>query len=137
MAKKSAEDVNFNEASNEEKKVGTGEGAGAPESQEETTQQPSQEAGEQPEEGKEPDAGKQPEEGKEKQEEGKEKSNGSRKGKEASVVKTETKLVKVRTIEDIDCFIGGTRYNIRKDREASVPTDVAAILTTARKVFRI
>jgi hypothetical protein len=125
MAKKSAEDVNFNEASNEEKKVGTGEGAGAPESQEEPTQQPSQEAGEQPEEGKE------------KQEEGKEKSNGSRKGKEASVVKTETKLVKVRTIEDIDCFIGGTRYTIRKDREASVPTDVAAILTTARKVFRI
>lgn len=125
MAKKSAEDVNFNEASNEEKKVGTGEGAGAPESQEETQQQPSQESGDQPEEGKE------------NQNEGKEKSNGSRKGKEASVVKTETKMVKVRAIEDVDCYIGGTRHTIRKDREASVPTDVAAILSSARKVFRI
>lgn len=47
------------------------------------------------------------------------------------------KPVKVHTLEEVDCWIGGNHYQLRKDRDHSVPPDVAAVLVNARKVYRI
>ena len=50
---------------------------------------------------------------------------------------TKVPTVKVRAMEDIDATIGGKSYVIRKDREASVPTDVACVLVNSKLAYRI
>lgn len=50
---------------------------------------------------------------------------------------TKVPTVKVRAMEDIDATIGGKLYNIRKDREASVPTDVACVLVNSKLAYRL
>lgn len=52
-------------------------------------------------------------------------------------VAEEKKLVKIRAMEDIDCLIACKPYTIGKDKEVSVPTDVAAILCFAKKAYRL
>ena len=47
------------------------------------------------------------------------------------------KPVKIHTLEEVDCWVGGNHYQLRKDRDHSVPPDVAAVLVNARKVYRI
>ena len=56
---------------------------------------------------------------------------------EARVNVTTSKKVKVRASEDIDCIVGGTSYAISKDKEATLPSDVAAILCFAGKAYRL
>lgn len=48
-----------------------------------------------------------------------------------------TKDVKIHTLEEVDCWVGGNHYQLRKDRDFSVPSDVASVLTNARKAYRI
>lgn len=48
-----------------------------------------------------------------------------------------SKKVKIRASEDIDCFVGGVAYSISKDKEATLPSDVAAILCFAGKAYRL
>ena len=56
---------------------------------------------------------------------------------EAQIVKTPIKNVKIHTLEEVNCYIGGTHYSFAKGKEASVPSDVAAILTNSQKAYRI
>ena len=56
---------------------------------------------------------------------------------EAQVVETPIKNVKIHTLEEVNCYIGGTHYSFAKGKEASVPSDVAAILTNSQKAYRI
>lgn len=56
---------------------------------------------------------------------------------EAQVIKTPIKNVKIHTLEEVNCYIGGIHYSFAKGKEASVPTDVAAILTNSQKAYRI
>lgn len=46
------------------------------------------------------------------------------------------KMVKVTAMEDVDCIIARMPYKIAKDKYATIPSDVAAILVNARKVYR-
>lgn len=55
----------------------------------------------------------------------------------AAVVSTGKKNVKIRPVEDIDCLIACKPYRLYKDKEASVPSDVAAILCYAKKAYRL
>lgn len=48
-----------------------------------------------------------------------------------------TKNVRIKTFEKVDCIVGKIPYKIDKDREAFVPSDVAAILVTSKKAFRL
>lgn len=59
------------------------------------------------------------------------------KKQENPVVNTGKKNVKVRVVEDIDCVIAGVPYQFPKNKEVSVPSDVAAIFCFAQKAFRI
>lgn len=52
-------------------------------------------------------------------------------------VSTAKKFVKIRAVENIDCLIACKPYVILKDKEASVPVDVAAILCYAKKAYRL
>lgn len=54
-----------------------------------------------------------------------------------ATISTGKKYVKIRTTEDIDCIISCKPYKIAKDKEASVPMDVAAILCYAKKAYRL
>lgn len=54
-----------------------------------------------------------------------------------ATVSTNKKTVKIRVVEDIDCLIACKPYKIAKDKEATVPTDVAAILCYAKKAYRL
>lgn len=54
-----------------------------------------------------------------------------------AVVSTGTKNVKIRPVEDIDCLIACKPYKLYKDKEVSVPSDVAAILCYAKKAYRL
>ena len=56
---------------------------------------------------------------------------------EARVNVTTSKKVKVLASEDIDCIVGGVAYAISKDKEATLPSDVAAILCFAGKAYRL
>lgn len=47
------------------------------------------------------------------------------------------KLVKIHTTEVVDAIVAGNLYRFPKDRDASVPTDVAAILVNGKKAYRI
>lgn len=55
----------------------------------------------------------------------------------AAVVSTGKKNVKIRPVEDIDCLIACKPYKLYKDKEVSVPSDVAAILCYAKKAYRL
>lgn len=46
------------------------------------------------------------------------------------------KKVRIVTSEEIDCWIGGVHYVIGERKDASVPSDVAAILCSSRKAYR-
>lgn len=59
-----------------------------------------------------------------------------RKAKEAQV-QTSKKSVKIHITESVDCYIAQVRYNLQKDKDYSVPSDVAAVLVTAKKAYRI
>lgn len=56
---------------------------------------------------------------------------------EVEVAEAPVKKVKIHATEDIDCFIAGTPVTIRKDRDAEVPSDVAAILCFSKKAYRL
>ena len=56
---------------------------------------------------------------------------------EAQVVETPIKNVKIHTLEEVNCYIGGIHYLFAKGKEVSVPSDVAAILTDPEKAYRI
>lgn len=55
---------------------------------------------------------------------------------EITVIKKSAKSVTFYALEDIDAWVGGTHYQLRKDKEHKVPEDVAAILTNSRKGYR-
>ena len=57
--------------------------------------------------------------------------------KEASVQDAAPKLVKIHAMEAIDSIIAGKPYFLAKDRDHSVPSDVAAILVNGKKAYRI
>lgn len=57
--------------------------------------------------------------------------------KEASVQDSTPKLVKIHAMEAIDSIIAGKPYFLAKDRDHSVPSDVAAILVNGKKAYRI
>lgn len=60
-------------------------------------------------------------------------------GKDAPkpTVTTGVKMVKVRIVEEVDCIIACKPYRFAKDKDASVPADVAAILCHAKKAYRL
>lgn len=55
---------------------------------------------------------------------------------EVTVIKKSTKSVAFYALEDIDSWVGGVHYELRKDKEHKVPEDVAAILTNGHKGYR-
>lgn len=55
---------------------------------------------------------------------------------EVTVIKKSAKSVAFYALEDIDAWVGGVHYELRKDKEHKVPEDVAAILTNSRKGYR-
>ena len=57
--------------------------------------------------------------------------------KQAEAKQPQVKKVKIRAMESIDCYIANTPYRMVKDKEYSVPTDVAAILVNSRKAYKI
>lgn len=57
--------------------------------------------------------------------------------KEASTQDATPKLVKIHAMESIDSIIAGKPYFLAKDRDHSVPSDVAAILVNGKKAYRI
>ena len=52
-------------------------------------------------------------------------------------VTTEVKKVKIRATEDIDCLIACNPVKVKKDKETTVASDVAAILCFAGKAYRL
>lgn len=56
---------------------------------------------------------------------------------EEVTVTTDTKKVKVQVVEDVDCLVACTPYQLKKDKAYLVPSDVAAILCNAKKAYRI
>ena len=69
----------------------------------------------------------------------KEKKGGKKENPKETPIEQQVsvKPVKVHTLEEVDCWIGGNHYQLRKDHDHSVPSDVAAVLVNARKVYRI
>lgn len=59
------------------------------------------------------------------------------KEQEAQVTTTLIKSVNLHTLEEVNCYVGGTHYSFAKGKDASVPSDVAAILTNSQKAYRI
>lgn len=57
--------------------------------------------------------------------------------KEAFAQAATPKLVKIHAMESIDSIIAGKPYFLAKDRDHSVPSDVAAILVNGKKAYRI
>lgn len=52
-------------------------------------------------------------------------------------VTAEVKKVKIRATEDIDCIIACQPVKVKKDKETTVSSDVAAILCFAEKAYRL
>ena len=48
-----------------------------------------------------------------------------------------TKKTRIHCVENVDCIIAGNRYKFPKGKETEVPDDVAAILSSAKKAFRM
>lgn len=54
-----------------------------------------------------------------------------------SVTGKVTKKTRIHCVENVDCIIAGNRYKFPKGKETEVPDDVAAILSSAKKAFRM
>lgn len=54
-----------------------------------------------------------------------------------SVTGKVTKKTRVHCVENVDCIIADNRYKFPKGKETEVPDDVAAILSSAKKAFRM
>lgn len=54
-----------------------------------------------------------------------------------SVTGKVTKKTRVHCVENVDCIIAGNRYKFPNGKETEVPDDVAAILSSAKKAFRM
>lgn len=52
-------------------------------------------------------------------------------------VTAEVKKVKIRATDDIDCLIACQPVKVKKDKETTVASDVAAILCFAGKAYRL
>lgn len=66
--------------------------------------------------------------------------NGNNEGgttSEEVEVTAEVKKVKIRATEDIDCIIACKPVKVKKDKETTVASDVAAILCFAGKAYRL
>ena len=57
--------------------------------------------------------------------------------REATAQNATPKLVRIHAMESIDSIIAGKPYFLAKDRDHSVPSDVAAILVNGKKAYRI
>lgn len=55
----------------------------------------------------------------------------------AAVTGKATKKTRIHCVENVDCIIAGNRYKFPKGKETEVPDDVAAILSSAKKAFRM
>ena len=55
----------------------------------------------------------------------------------AAVTGKVTKKTRVHCVENVDCIVAGNRYKFPKGKETEVPDDVAAILSSAKKAFRM
>lgn len=55
---------------------------------------------------------------------------------EVTVIKKASKSVTFYALEEIDSWIGGTHYQLKKDKEHKIPEDVAAILNNSHKGYR-
>lgn len=55
----------------------------------------------------------------------------------AAVTGKVTKKTRVHCVENVDCIIAGNRYKFPKGKETEVPDDVAAILSSTKKAFRM
>lgn len=58
-------------------------------------------------------------------------------GDNEAVVNVGVKKVKIHTLEDIDSMIACQPIRIAKDKDCSVPSDVAAILCNSKKAYRV
>lgn len=56
---------------------------------------------------------------------------------EEVVVQSDVKKVRIHTSEDVDSLIGGNPYKLQKDKDYTVPSDVAAILVFSKKAYRL
>lgn len=54
-----------------------------------------------------------------------------------ATITTEEKKVRIHVVEPIDCIIAGVPYVFAKDKDVTVPEDVAAILTYSKKAYRL
>jgi hypothetical protein len=54
-----------------------------------------------------------------------------------SVTGKVTKKTRIHCVENVDCIVAGNRYKFPKGKETEVPDDVAAILSSAKKAFRM
>ena len=55
----------------------------------------------------------------------------------AAITGKVTKKTRIHCVENVDCIIAGNRYKFPKGKETEVPDDVAAILSSAKKAFRM
>lgn len=55
----------------------------------------------------------------------------------AAVTGKVTKTTRIHCVENVDCIVVGNRYKFPKGKETEVPDDVAAILSSAKKAFRM
>ena len=55
----------------------------------------------------------------------------------AQAAKIESKMVSIHVMEYVDSIIAQKRYTIRKHSDVKVPSDVAAILVTSKKAYRV
>lgn len=55
----------------------------------------------------------------------------------AAVTGKVTKKARIHCVENVDCIVAGNRYKFPKGKETEVPDDVAAILSSAKKAFRM
>lgn len=55
----------------------------------------------------------------------------------ATVTGKVTKKTRIHCVENVDCIVAGNRYKFPKGKETEVPDDVAAILSSAKKAFRM
>lgn len=55
----------------------------------------------------------------------------------AAVTGKVTKKTRIHCVENVDCIVAGNQYKFPKGKETEVPDDVAAILSSAKKAFRM
>ena len=55
----------------------------------------------------------------------------------AAVTGKVTKKTRIHCVENVDCIVAGNRYKFPKGKETEVPDDVTAILSSAKKAFRM